>query len=486
MLFRSGYYINEDNGGARNGEIDGEGTMILEGDWTNYASNNVFINPATKVTVEFRGTTSQIVGGTGTTSFEDWNVNNNVSGSGVSFSKNVTVSGTCTLTDGVVVTGSDTLILTSATAADLTGYSDAGFVYGNLRRYASITGTTYAFPVGKGTATADYHLAEFINTSLSGISYITASVSSIIETSPNDDGSLTASQDGTSFNDLTGETAIWDITPNPGATLSGNYGVNLYIANIAGLTDNQFAPLKRPTGSSTYADWDSFEATTTIPASGIAGRTVTSGYAQRTGYTSFSEFGIGKSGAPLPIELIYFSAEWSDHNNTAILLEWKTMSETNNDYFVVKRSTDAINFTPILQFPGAGNSNQVNFYSELDKEPYLDASSYYRLKQVDFDGNYSYSQIEAVNPPVVFELITVFPNPAVDKLEYHVYSSKDTYLNIIVINSLGQKVISEKIRVRRGVNKMQRDLSFLSSGNYIIQATAENGLERTQKEFVLN
>lgn len=90
---------------------------------------------------------------------------------------------------------------------------------------------------------------------------------------------------------------------------------------------------------------------------------------------------------PLPITLLNFKCSYK---NNHVYLEWATSSEINNDYFIIERSQDGIFYEDILRILGAGNSNQLIEYSSIDFNPLIGAS-YYRLKQVDFDGNYSTS-----------------------------------------------------------------------------------------------
>ncbi|MDA3881952.1 MAG: hypothetical protein PF481_01575, partial [Bacteroidales bacterium] len=95
----------------------------------------------------------------------------------------------------------------------------------------------------------------------------------------------------------------------------------------------------------------------------------------------------------LPITLIEFYAEKSDYNY--ITLYWTTESEKNNEYFTVYRSNNGVDFTPIAEITGAGNSNQNIKYSYLDAS-YYTGISYYRLSQTDYDGTSTFSKIIAI------------------------------------------------------------------------------------------
>ncbi|MBL7898925.1 MAG: T9SS type A sorting domain-containing protein, partial [Crocinitomicaceae bacterium] len=88
---------------------------------------------------------------------------------------------------------------------------------------------------------------------------------------------------------------------------------------------------------------------------------------------------------------------------------WVTKSENNNDYFVVQRSSDGANFEDLKNIDAAGNSNEEISYSWLDENP-LSGLSYYRLKQVDFDGAISFSEIETVDFTDENDFV-IYPNP---------------------------------------------------------------------------
>lgn len=113
-------------------------------------------------------------------------------------------------------------------------------------------------------------------------------------------------------------------------------------------------------------------------------------------------------GTPLPIELLSFTAHV---NGSKVDIHWVTASEINNDYFTIERSRDLQKWELLINVEGAGNSSQILNYFDSDYSPYS-GLSYYRLKQTDFDGNYTYSNIV----PVKYEdnaqgNLSLFPNP---------------------------------------------------------------------------
>jgi len=111
--------------------------------------------------------------------------------------------------------------------------------------------------------------------------------------------------------------------------------------------------------------------------------------------------------APLPIELISFSAR---QENDIVTLEWKTASEYNNDYFIIQRSNDGNYFTDFEKIQGRGTTTFNTDYQSFDLKP-LQGDNYYRLKQLDYNGNFDYSEIRLVNFKGKNTTINVFPNP---------------------------------------------------------------------------
>ncbi|MBI3510364.1 MAG: hypothetical protein HY064_06850 [Bacteroidetes bacterium] len=107
----------------------------------------------------------------------------------------------------------------------------------------------------------------------------------------------------------------------------------------------------------------------------------------------FSPFTIGLIPIALPIEILKFDGMC---NGNSVLLNWSTASETNNDFFTVERSVDENNFVAIGTVDGAGNSSSVLHYSFIDKDD-LPGEKYYRIRQTDFNGAFTFSSIIAVN-----------------------------------------------------------------------------------------
>jgi len=151
---------------------------------------------------------------------------------------------------------------------------------------------------------------------------------------------------------------------------------------------------------------------------------------------------------------------------------WVTASEINNDYFVIERSTNANDWIPLDSVDGAGNSNAVLSYNYLDNNPYS-GTSYYRLKQVDFDGTTSYSNIEVVNFEGV-EIVSLFPNPSSGEVSISIKSSETGTLELKAYDSVGKLVSNEVFQVNEGVSNINTQINA-ADGKYFISAMMSNG-----------
>ena len=186
--------------------------------------------------------------------------------------------------------------------------------------------------------------------------------------------------------------------------------------------------------------------------------------------TSFSPFTLAATtfANPLPVELLSFTAEAKEN---IVVLNWTTASEINNDYFEIQKSLDGINFESFAKVKGSGFSNQILNYSQIDSKPYI-GTSYYRLKQVDFDGTYSYSQINAVNFRQNISNVSFFPNPTNGTITISNLNENEFYT--LQIFDVTGKLIDFKSVDKNSANNI--NLSTLSSGFYTIQLFSVNEL----------
>ncbi len=159
----------------------------------------------------------------------------------------------------------------------------------------------------------------------------------------------------------------------------------------------------------------------------------------------------------LPIELVYFTA---DEIGGGVRFAWETASELNNDYFTIEYSTDAVEFTELTTIEGAGTTTEPKYYR------YTDFSSncgivYYRLKQTDFDGKYSYSKIVSVtfaeNQISDSYNYFVYPNPAFDRISI----GGGDYDGVSFVSANGSVLRREAAAGSHDITRLPKGLNFV-------------------------
>lgn len=172
--------------------------------------------------------------------------------------------------------------------------------------------------------------------------------------------------------------------------------------------------------------------------------------------------------SPLPVELISFTAQATDAGN---LLQWATSSEINNDYFMVEKSKDASYFEETGKVKGAGNSNTLLNYAFTDANSYT-GLSYYRLKQIDFNGSFIFSNVVSVKfGKETFSLISTFVD--YDNQTINIYLNTNITENVEyqLIDMLGKTINYELQTVKQGVNIITIDGKRLVKGIYYLTVT---------------
>ena len=173
--------------------------------------------------------------------------------------------------------------------------------------------------------------------------------------------------------------------------------------------------------------------------------------------------------APLPVELSAFEVIKKE---AEALLNWTTLSENNNDYFSIEWSTDGRNFEEIGQVEGAGTSTVEKNYSFEHKKPYS-GINYYRLRQVDFDGEYEYSDIRYVKFELGNNVFTIYPNPANEQLimRFPEELVKNKF-DIQIIDITGRELLKLDGYWDGGIINVP--LEKLLTGQYIIRLASKN------------
>lgn len=201
-----------------------------------------------------------------------------------------------------------------------------------------------------------------------------------------------------------------------------------------------------------------------------------------SGITTNNYFTIGtldNTTSPLPIELVKFNCLILPDKNIA--LKWITATEMNSHYFDIERSSDGLDFNKIGNVQAAGNSYTTTHYLFNDTNP-LSKISYYRLKAVDVDGSYKYSDICSVSLDDLGNGISIYPNPTNSSITID-------FTNIDAISSQDYEITDitgKKIEVPYALlaDKITIDLSNLQSGIYFIEVKT-NGVKRLIDKIIL-
>lgn len=169
---------------------------------------------------------------------------------------------------------------------------------------------------------------------------------------------------------------------------------------------------------------------------------------------------------PLPVELFDFAGSVS--NNNQVLLTWKTATEQNNKGFEIEQSSDGESWNEKTFINGHDVSDVIEQYQWVDNTP-AQGINYYRLKQIDYDSNFTYSPIIAIRiTPATNFLVQAFPNPARTSANLLFSGDIEGEVAILIFDTRGQKVLNKPFTVNKGDNILPLDLGQLASGTFSI------------------
>lgn len=180
----------------------------------------------------------------------------------------------------------------------------------------------------------------------------------------------------------------------------------------------------------------------------------------------------------LPVTLSKFDAKYDAGK---VNLDWTTETEINNDYFTIERSSDMENFEVLGIVKGNGNSNTKINYNFYDKSP-IKGTSYYRLKQTDYDGTYKYSKPVSVIIKSKLEDVNIYPNPITGN-GFIAFNSLEATEQLISIYDISGRVVYEKTyAIKLGENKLTLETTNLTKGMYFIHLA--DGAEGVNIKFI--
>ncbi len=227
-------------------------------------------------------------------------------------------------------------------------------------------------------------------------------------------------------------------------------------ALLAGIATADILLTKRSDG---FNDWSTWPTTVNTASRIFSVANIDNGFSYFTGTDQNN---------PLPVELISFTAKTL---NGRIQIQWETASEKNNDHFIVEKKERNNDWRKISIVKGAGNSNSLIQYSITDLNP-ISGTQYYRLKQVDTDGEFEYSHVLRVDYGVHGH--EVFPNPFKDKI-FVKTNGENSVKRIELKNITGNSINTTKVYL--GDNKWAVSTHSLHIGTYLLYLYSENQVE---------
>ncbi|MEO8088265.1 MAG: T9SS type A sorting domain-containing protein [Bacteroidota bacterium] len=476
----TGNYTNQD-AGASIGRVNNTGFIQVAGNWTNNSVQNVFT--ANTGTVEMNGT-NQVFGGSTVTWFNNLTLlgtgNKTLNQDELAGGGYATPAGILALNDRPLVLLTSKMTVNNPLNAAITrttGYivseMNAGTNTAILQWNVGATNAAYVFPFGTLTAPALY--IPLTITKSAGNTNILASTR-MTSGSNNTPWESSVSQMYSMTIPGAGEVPVvidrwWDINSTSGFT----GGVDFTYRGVENTTTYA------PSGTFAAQNWI---GTSWNPPVG-AGPGVAAGTAVVTipaqGLGSTTPWVLSNLSAPLPVELLYFAAKKKEKS---VLLDWSTSSEINNAYFEIQRSKDNENFETIDVREGAGNSTSVLIYNDVDVHPY-EGLSFYRLKQVDYDGKFSFSPSVAVRFENADAFNFVFASSGEKKgaavIGYESNSAEE--LSVRISDVRGKQVSNIVIYPSLGFNKSEITFPELSAGIYLITLT-NSSVVSTKKLFI--
>ena len=158
-------------------------------------------------------------------------------------------------------------------------------------------------------------------------------------------------------------------------------------------------------------------------------------------------------------------------------MSWTTATEINNDYFTIERSADGVVWETVSKVNGAGNSGQDLSYEAYDQSP-VAGTSYYRLKQTDFDGQSSYSNIQTIRYEAGLQQVQIYPVPNTGNTVHFAGLSNYKNHELTLINASGNIVFNTTLA------KSSVDLPSLNAGMYILRIKDKTTGESANMRYV--
>lgn len=400
-------------------------------------------------TIEYNGNSAQIIAADAGSGGDFVHYDNLIINNSFGTSPQLTMEGlatahaSVTFSDGIVQTTA-TNILVVATTASVSSASNNSHVDGPVRKVGA---EAFEFPVGNA--------GNFQPIAISSPTTVTdAFEAQYFQTDPHptyNDASLAVGIDHVS------SCEYWMLNRTNGVS---EVSVTLnWDANSCGVTDLTQLLVAKWNGTQWLSEGNG----------GTTGSTTTGNVTTTANVSSFSPFTLASSTVnnPLPITLLGFSA---NPENNKVKTVWKTASEQNNKEFDVQRSVDAIEWETFAKVQGKGTVSEVTEYFAYDNQP-LPQTSYYRLKQIDINGRYTFSPLVSVYFAGNKKL-KLYPSPA--NAELTIELADDQPVELFLFDVAGRKI---PLLQSTSEGKIIVNTSTLADGYYTLKIESELNTE---------
>lgn len=481
LIINSGSTLNLSSATAINvADIDATngGTVSLKGSAVTFAANSTFDINGSDLTI---ATDTLVVPSSVTVNFNSGSIDLNNIGmrvmgnfnyNGGTFTSNglltannytIDITGTLvlghrlrilnnlTFTSGMIQSSGRNLV-TFDHNATASGVSNTAHINGPVRKEISSTNTTpdFTFPIGNGTFYAPIVISNFAGRN--SADSFTAQYFKV--SSANASGSLASGLGVVSTHEY------WTLNRTSSGTAATTASVNIsYNSSRSGIIKDASQLLVARWNGSQWLNLGRANTSSTSNTNGtLTTLANTSGFGQFTlGSQSFIN--------PLPVHLLNFAAIAL---NTEVAVKWSTANEINSDIFAIEKSLDGKIWFEIGSVEAAGHSNAVLNYTFTDVNP-VAGIQYYRLKQLDIDGKFTYSSIAPVKFAEALQAqVNIFPQPANNELNVSVAGASE--FSIAITNINGQKVFES----HSDSNILNINLSNFDSGVYTLNIVSNN------------
>jgi hypothetical protein len=418
--------------------VQSASNLSLHGNFTNNGFNGMGTGA-----VRFVGNSLQVIDGTAQTEFGAIDLNNSTTiQPALELNQHISVLGAISMLQGRLhLNGSDIDLLGTGS---IVNESNANRIYGDLGEIKTVlnmaANTTYNDIFGMG---------------VSIITGVTAPGLTVIER-----GHFQHSHMG-SYQSIQ---RYFDINPVVNASLDATLRINYFDDEL----DVTFGP---PPVKANLLPWRSTDNGATWEGQFFPSNLtndIVNNWVQLTSIPAFSRWTLSDwVNNPLPVQLLSFTAT-ADYSNQQVDLQWLTASEINNAFFTVERSADAQSFQPVLSRPGAGNSNTVITYNDVDPNPLM-GISYYRLKQTDFDGSTTYSDVVPVNFQQQVQASANVYAAEAGNIYLQYFGLKRGRLDVNIYDAGGRLIGNYQFNAAQGSNQFLISDLDLATGVYIIR-----------------